>query len=201
MWGDSCGWVRARLPLLADDDLVGADRRRARRHLIGCPDCRRRLVSLREALDILQGAGAVSPSRAEAPSLWPELDRQIRESRHPVASVGPSWPRIGFFSGVGLAAGLVVAVGLARAPSTSATRPSETVDVVKRPTPVKAPTTLVVHPPAPKTTQPAPIKPAKPVPDAPVVVQQTPPAKPTPEVAVPRRDEAPDPAQTTEPTR
>ena len=198
MWFDSCGWVRDRLPLLAGDDLLGDDRRRARRHLIGCPSCRHRLAALRETLAVLQGASTVSPSHPDAPSLWPEIDRQIRESRRPAPALGLPWPRLGLFSAVGLAAGLVLVVGLSRSPRPTAARPS--VEVVKTPTRPRAPTTLVVHPPAARPAKPAPIAPA---PTAPILVQQATTARPaSPAEAVgARREEAPDPAPTTEPTR
>lgn len=201
MWGDACGWARDRLPLLAGDDLAGDDRRRAQRHLIGCPSCRRRLESLREALSVLQGAAAVSPTKPSAPSLWPELERQIRESRRPAPSMSLPWPRIGLFSAVSLAAGLVVAVGVSRTRPDDPSRPVETVKLTPR-IKIKAPI-LVVHPSAPKPVKPAPAKPADPAPAAPVVVQQAPPAKPAApaEAVVNRREEAPEPAQAVEPTR
>ena len=110
MWADACHWTRTRLPLLAGDDLVGNDRRRAQRHLISCPGCRRRLDDLRSTLGVLHLAAAQSPARASAPSLWPEIARQICEQRHPAiaASWGVSWSNAGFWSGAALAAGLVV---------------------------------------------------------------------------------------------
>ena len=196
MWLDSCGWVRDRLPLLAGDDLLGDDRRHAQRHLLGCPSCRHRLAALRETLAVLQGAAAISPSRPDAPSIWPDLDRQIRESRRPVPSASFAWPRLGLFSAVGLAAGLILAVGLSRAPRPNPSRPSP-VDVVETPIRDKAPT-LVVHSPTLKPT-----RPAAPAPTAPAVVQQAQSAKPTApaEAVVNRRDEVVDPSQATEPTR
>ena len=78
-----CRWVRDRLPLLAGDDLVGPDRRRVESHLVGCPECRRHRVALGHALRALETASASSPARPDAPSLWPDLARQIRESRRP----------------------------------------------------------------------------------------------------------------------
>ncbi len=52
MWikTDGCEWSLKRLPLLADDELIGADRRRVERHLIGCASCRERLESHRATL-------------------------------------------------------------------------------------------------------------------------------------------------------
>ncbi|MBX6314032.1 MAG: zf-HC2 domain-containing protein, partial [Isosphaeraceae bacterium] len=88
MWVSNCSWVRARLPLLAGGELLGLDRRLVERHLIGCPACRSRWESLRGSLDALHAAAAVDPARPEAPSLWPELARQLRESRRAGASQG-----------------------------------------------------------------------------------------------------------------
>jgi anti-sigma factor RsiW len=78
-----CHWVRDRLPLLVGDDLRGADRRRVERHLIGCPQCRQHQAALGQSLEILRTAAATSPAQSDAPSLWPALARQIRESRRP----------------------------------------------------------------------------------------------------------------------
>lgn len=90
---DTCRWVRARLPLLAGDDLLGTERRRAERHLIGCRDCRRHLESLRSAVVALRSAAAAEPAPelTRAPGLWAELERQIHESRRAVAL---AWPRL-----------------------------------------------------------------------------------------------------------
>lgn len=78
-----CLWVGDRLPLLAGGELTGADRRKAERHLIACPGCRRRRESLAGALGVLHAAGRVPVGAgADAPSLWPALARQIREARH-----------------------------------------------------------------------------------------------------------------------
>jgi Putative zinc-finger len=81
-----CRWVRDRLPLLTGGELTGADRRKVERHLIACPGCRERKVSLVGALAALHAAAGHSPAGlgagAEAPSLWPTLARQIREARH-----------------------------------------------------------------------------------------------------------------------
>src|SRR4051812_48799928 len=76
-----CRWVRDRLPLLAGGELTGPDRRAVERHLITCPGCRDHERSLSGALAALRGAAAATPS-PEAPSLWPALQRQIREERH-----------------------------------------------------------------------------------------------------------------------
>lgn len=83
-----CRWVRARLPLMAGDDLRGSERRLAERHLVVCPACRQHLADLRATVDLLRTA--VSAPIA-APALWPDLARQIRESRRPQPSL--RWPR------------------------------------------------------------------------------------------------------------
>src|SRR6478736_4011665 len=86
--GYRCRWVRDRLPLLAGGELMGADRRKVERHLIACAGCRQHERSLVGALGVLQAVAAQSPAAGadEAPSLWPALARQIRESRHEPAS-------------------------------------------------------------------------------------------------------------------
>ena len=110
-----CRWVRDRLPLLAGDDLVGPDRRRVESHMVGCPECRRRRVMLGHAVRALEVASASSPSRSDAPSLWPDLARQIRESRRPHR--GPTFgfrfapPRVRFRPAFGLSLGLLAAIG------------------------------------------------------------------------------------------
>src|SRR4051812_3841037 len=84
-----CRWVRPRLPLLAGGELGVEERRRVERHLIGCPDCRDRRDASVEALAMLRGFAEESPARLDAPSLWPALSTQIRQSRHVAPS--PSW--------------------------------------------------------------------------------------------------------------
>jgi len=115
MGSPRCKWVRDRLPLLAGDDLVGPDRRRVESHLIGCAQCRRHRVALGHALQILQAASASAPARPDAPSLWPDLSRQIRESRRthrgPTFSFSFSPPRLGFWPAFGLSLGLLAAIG------------------------------------------------------------------------------------------
>ena len=107
MWNSACRWASPRLALLAGGELTGEDRRRAERHLIVCGDCRARLSSLRESLGALQIAAMSTAPSPEAPSLWPALARQMRESRHPEPvsyAFRPMW--------VGLAASALV-IGLA----------------------------------------------------------------------------------------
>lgn len=79
---ESCRWVLDRLPLLVGGELTGPDRRRVERHLITCPGCRHRHEALSGALAALRGAAEVTPTSPETPTLWPALERQIRETRH-----------------------------------------------------------------------------------------------------------------------
>jgi len=91
MMGNSrCHWVRDRLPLMVGDDLRGLDRRLVERHLIGCPQCRQHQAALGQALETLRTVAATTPTQSDAPSLWPALARQIRESRRP--SPAPTFP-------------------------------------------------------------------------------------------------------------
>jgi anti-sigma factor RsiW len=99
------------------------DRRRVERHLIGCPQCRQELAALERALGVLHRVSAEPAAKPDASSLWPELARQIRESRRParspLGSFLAAWPRrfelgpvLGL--GVGLLVTIVVAVGAHR---------------------------------------------------------------------------------------
>jgi anti-sigma factor RsiW len=116
MANPNCRWVRDRLPLLVGDELLVVDRRRVERHLIGCPECRQRRTALGLALETLHVAAAESPTQTEAPSLWPAVARQIRESRRPAAGPFPAWPwfnmrpALGFSLGFGLLAAVAVAL-------------------------------------------------------------------------------------------
>lgn len=122
MWNNRCRWVRARLPLLAGDDLIGFERRRAERHLLLCPNCRAMLASYREALEALHTA-VDSPVAASpgAPSIWPVLEQQIRESRRPASSATWGWAAIGpralAWSGAALAASVLLAAWIAVRPT------------------------------------------------------------------------------------
>lgn len=109
MWNDSCRWARHRLPLLAGGELAGPDRRKAERHLIGCPECRGRLESLRGSVAALRSMVAVPAMSADAPSLWPALARQIRESRRPTPSIWTIFEPRPAWIGAGIAAGLLLA--------------------------------------------------------------------------------------------
>jgi hypothetical protein len=112
-----CRWVCPRLPLLAGGELGVEERRKVERHLIGCPDCRARRDASTGALDALRLLGEESPSTVDAPSLWPSLARQIRQSRH--AAPRPSWwevpmPRSWAAATLATGLGAVLAASIAR---------------------------------------------------------------------------------------
>lgn len=175
-----CRWVRARLPLLAGRELVGFERRRVERHLIGCPDCRRRRGLLSDALDVLHAAGAESPVGPDSPSLWPALALQIRESRRPVSS--PDFASLPFSFGglrlgpallglgLGLAALVAIGWGVAAhqpridpgvnqiahntrpvAPKPSAPAPSPRASATSRAVPIRTVAAPVVESPPPRS--------------------------------------------------
>jgi hypothetical protein len=85
----ACEWVRSRLPLWmgagddADDsrdeggDLSVEDRRSIDRHLGGCPACRAHRSGMVRALEALGVTAGALPVDADAPSLWPSLERRI----------------------------------------------------------------------------------------------------------------------------
>jgi anti-sigma factor RsiW len=160
-----CRWVRPRLALLAGDaegrDLRWDDRRHVERHLIGCPSCRTERESLATAVAALHETAAV-PMKADAPSIWPALERQIRASRH--ARPNP-WASLGFGPSLGLAAGLLVvgtAIGLVggRIQTPSAPHPRPAVQTVATPA---APRPALPEGPAP--AQVAAVTPAVPKPE------------------------------------
>src|SRR3954447_7113099 len=111
MGNPRCKWVCDRLPLLAGDDLQGVDRRHVERHLIGCPQCRERQTSLGRAMETLRVVAMTPSAPAEAASLWPALERQIRESRRPVPAptfalpFAFAWPRLSFRPALALGLG------------------------------------------------------------------------------------------------
>ncbi len=82
-----CKWVRARLPLLENDlggekapvesELNPRERAVINAHLEHCLDCRGQLGLLHQAIAILVAAGR-EPSETGS-SLWPTLERRIRE--------------------------------------------------------------------------------------------------------------------------
>ena len=136
-----CRWVRRRLALLAGDpegrDLRWDDRRHVERHLIGCPSCRSERDALESAVGALREAAVATAVGADAPSIWPDLSRQIRASRH----VRPNpWSLLGFGPSLGLAAGLLVAgtaIGLVggRLKPPAPPRPAPPVQAVTTPMP------------------------------------------------------------------
>jgi len=209
MWNDPCRWTRTRLPLMAGDDLLGADRRRARRHLIGCPACRGRLEELHASLGVLHAAAALAPARAGAPPLWPELARQIREARHPApSSWGIPWSNLGLWSGVALASGLLVSAGLLLRPDPGPASVARQDSAVAKPT---APAPRVALAPALAATRPKVAivarlrpKPAEPKPE-PQVAQASSKAPapaepaPAPAPALARHDDAADRVQAPQP--
>ena len=131
MWNDACRWARQRLPLMVGGELTGPDRRKAERHLIGCPNCRGRLVSLQGALTALHVAASEPALTVDAPSLWPALARQIRESRRPSPSPWsifeprPSWASLGIAAGVLVAAVAIVSRPLAYLQKDRGPRPAQ----------------------------------------------------------------------------
>lgn len=144
---NGCKSTRPRLPLLAGGELLGNERREVERHVIGCSTCRRHLESLRQSLHVLHVAAESAPVGPDAPSLWPALSRQIRESRRPVAV---SWISRFAWPAVGMAATLALAVGTL---------------LVSQPVAPRRPATQVIH------------KPPVVVHTPPVVAQNDPPAE------------------------
>jgi anti-sigma factor RsiW len=142
-----CRWVRHRLPLLAGGELGVEERRKVERHLIGCPGCRDRRDASTGALAALRSFAEESPSDAEAPSLWPALDLQIRQSRH-IPPRPPWWdlpvPRSwGVFS---LATGLGAVLAASLVPPSPPPPDRESYEVVA---PVVAVETPMIEPEAP----------------------------------------------------
>ena len=169
MTNPRCNWVRDRLPLLAGVELLGAERRRVERHLIGCAQCREHRHALGRALDVLHAAAAEPPTAAEAGSLWPALARQIRESRRPSPAPGFAWaslfglrPRFWptFSQTMSLLAALGATVALRQQTATArsrirwAARPLPPLDI--RPVaPAPLPSRVVQTDPAPEAAPPA----------------------------------------------
>jgi predicted anti-sigma-YlaC factor YlaD len=104
-----CRQIRRLLPLVAGDaegsDLSWVDRRLVDRHLIGCTSCRAHRDSMASAISVLKLAASVSPVSQDVPSVWPDLARQIRGTRHPHPT---RWFGLGFGGSVGLAASLLL---------------------------------------------------------------------------------------------
>ena len=116
----TCRWVCRRIPLLVGGELASVERRKVERHLIGCPTCRDRRTASAECLSLLRGVAPFaatqisSPAVENAPSLWPALARQIRDSRHQpdrLRTPHSDWLwryRTGRLVGVSLAASLLL---------------------------------------------------------------------------------------------
>ena len=177
-----CRWVRDRLPLVAGDELPGLERRRVERHLIGCPNCRRRRTALTGVLNVLHAAAAPAAIGAgpDAPSLWPALARQIRESRRPVPAAGlASFPfsfsfslarfRFGLAPALGLGLGAMIATVL----SMNAHRGQA--DSEARIRASARPIAAMVSAPAPSAAAPAPVRDLPVKPGETPVVDNTPP--------------------------
>jgi hypothetical protein len=120
------------------------DRRRVERHLIGCPQCRQHQTALGQALEILRTAAGTAPAESDAPSLWPALARQIRESRRPrpkpalafSAPLSPliSWLRLNPRPAFGLGLALLAAAAVAVSPGArqrNATTKAKVVDITR----------------------------------------------------------------------
>lgn len=163
MGNPRCRWVRDRLPLLAGDDLQGLDRRRVERHLIGCPHCREHQASLVQALETLRTVASTASASPDAPSLWPALERQIRESRRPVPATrltSPfvlAWPRLSFRPALGFGLGLLAAIGFSLASrhqdQTSVTQARVAVNERPLPAVVAAPKPRPTETPVPRPQQ------------------------------------------------
>ncbi len=160
-----CRWVRHRLPLLAGGELGMEERRRVERHLIGCLDCRGRRDASEGSLAVLRAFANQPPARAEAPSLWPALDRQIRQSRHLPAR--PSWrDRLGFRVGPAMGLGLSLGLGglaVATLAPTPAARPIPTSNL----TPRSSTVATVANPPTARTKPHAAPRPLRALPETP----------------------------------
>jgi anti-sigma factor RsiW len=145
-----CRWVRHRLPLLVGGELRIDERRKVERHLIGCLDCRGHRASSTDAFSALRAFAEVSsPARSDAPSLWPALSDQIRQSKHvprPLSWWETPLPRA--WSALSLAMGLIgmVIAPLALLSGREPERPSPPISAQRETSPVASPK-LVVTPP------------------------------------------------------
>lgn len=83
----NCRDAKRDLALLAGGDLDDAARvRELRRHLAGCPDCRRQYQSTRSALQSLRGlkAAASNSTWESGGSLWPAIQRELSRPPQPL---------------------------------------------------------------------------------------------------------------------
>lgn len=161
MGNPRCKWVRDRLPLLEGGELVGSDRRKVERHLIGCPACRQYQGAIGKTLEVLRAASDCNPIASDVPSLWPALARQIRESRRPAATPAfwPVWSRWAFWPvvGLGVSLGLLAAAAVVVGPGPGPTART-LVKVVGRETPATS-STVVTAP----TAHPKPLRKSNPM--------------------------------------
>jgi hypothetical protein len=98
----SCDWIRMRLPLEIgpinaaagidpangrgdEAPLDPRDRARIARHLDDCAGCRQHRAGLLNAMSALAAASSAFPIEPDAPSLWPSLERRIREHEQGLA--------------------------------------------------------------------------------------------------------------------
>ncbi|WP_422928121.1 zf-HC2 domain-containing protein [Singulisphaera sp. PoT] len=168
MANPQCKWVGERLPLLVDDELPMADRRRVERHLIGCLACQQHRTSIEQAVKALHASAAFSPIQPDAPSLWPDLARQIRQSRRPAPSFWSwSWSRFEIWPAVGLCASLalVAAVGIIGNNRSQVAEATARLPLKTRPIVAEAPVVAQASPATSQPEQPA-AEAAKPQEDA-----------------------------------
>lgn len=179
-----CKWVHDRLPLLAGDDLRGMERRRVERHLIGCSRCRHDRAALEQSLGVLHAVAAEPPARPDAPSLWPELARQIRESRRPArGSLGTfplalprwlmtPWPAPAMGVGLALVVATLVVLGAIRQIDVAESELAENARPIAAPAPrslaAPAPALVVAEVAAPASPD------AKPANETPVAAESVP---------------------------
>lgn len=83
----NCHDAKRDLALLAGGDLDDAARlRELRRHLAGCPECRRRYRSAQTALQSLRGlrVAATTSTWESGGSLWPAIQRELSRPPQPL---------------------------------------------------------------------------------------------------------------------
>ena len=97
-----CDWVGRRLSLFVGGELPSAERRVVERHLIVCEQCRTCETSRQRAFEALKTAAGIAPASLlehDAPlvSLWPNLARQIQDSKHAPVPRALSWEGVTFW--------------------------------------------------------------------------------------------------------
>jgi hypothetical protein len=107
-----CEKVREWIPLLAGDDLPAGRTARLRRHLEGCPDCRRELETVRASLEAVRAAARGEPSEDWPESAWKALLARITAEGpgNAKAALGPvpRWALASAAAGVVLLAGFLL---------------------------------------------------------------------------------------------